>query len=197
MRIGGLIFLKIYNRSEWVPAREKATFSSSRIYSNTRSLSAWQSIKPSLSPTMRAATLRQWLLKDYPGDYFIDFIHVTAAFFRPLEVFFELVLKIKIEHLLFFFQYFPQLGLQFFLCGGGMIPFHLDFPAHYIPGFLHGGQGYGVKRRVLINFKPLPGGFYRVYSVHKRLFCLKYTPFWGETQLSAIPHHTGMFVVPA
>jgi hypothetical protein len=43
-----------------------------------------------------AAAFRQGLLKNDFGDYFVYLVHITAAFFRQLEVFLELIGEINI-----------------------------------------------------------------------------------------------------
>jgi hypothetical protein len=93
-----------------------------------------------------------------------------------------------------FLPHFLQFGLQLFLCGGGMVPFCLNFPAHNIPGFLYGGQGYGIGGMFhfpamganIPGISPGLGNFdifYGICGVHKRFLPFNHTPFWEGRQL--------------
>jgi hypothetical protein len=64
-------------------------------------------VAPIAGKIVGAAAFRQGLLKNDFGDCFVHYIHITAAFFRHFEVFFELIGKIKVEHWLGFFYHFP------------------------------------------------------------------------------------------
>jgi hypothetical protein len=102
-------------------------------------------IAPIAVKVVRAAAFRQGFLPDYHGNDVINFVHSVTAFLYQLEIFLELALKVKIKHGLFFFQNSWQLIPQCFPCGGGMLPFYLDFSGCYILSFPQGGQGYGVR----------------------------------------------------
>jgi hypothetical protein len=94
-----------------------------------------------------------------------------------------------VKRRLFFLEYFPQLGFQCFLCGGGMLPLYFNFPAHYVPGFLHGGQGFSVKRRIFGMqgaIIPINTGFsgfsFGFHDKHKRLLWPKYNLYQAKGQ---------------
>jgi hypothetical protein len=155
---------------------------------------AFSKAAPVAGKIVGAAAFRQGFLKNNFGDYFVHYIHVTAAFFRQLEVFLELIGKIKVEHWLGVFYHFSYSGLQFFLCGGRTLPFYLDFSGCDSLSFLHGGQSFGIGGMLRFptmgaNIPGISSGFDvfgLFYGVHKRLLILNYTLFWEERQLPVL-----------
>jgi hypothetical protein len=146
-------------------------------------------IAPIAGKIVRTATFRQRFFKNDFSDYFGHLVHVTAAFFRHLEVFLELIREMKVEHWLGVFCHFPQLGLQFFLCSGGTLPFHPDFSGRNSLGLPHGDQGNGVGNMNFTTFRAniaIYSGFgpFSLFYIHVGFLYLEYTLFCRFLQLS-------------
>jgi hypothetical protein len=136
---------------------------------------------------MFMAAFRQWFIPDKRNHNVKYFIQIFAAFLHKLEVFFELVGKVKIKHRLEV-QVFPRFFER-------TVPFRRNFPSHNSFGFFKSRHSNSVIER-FSGFRItvfgadgtfpvnsyVKSGTFGFYGVHNNSLYLEYMAFQGKKQ---------------